>query len=99
MEQVREAREILRQLGARLRALRLERNDTMAVMAERLGVSERTVRALEEGRPTVQIGTWLHALWLFDELRPLEGLLQPRQSLLDRVRRKSERQRASRRAR
>jgi transcriptional regulator with XRE-family HTH domain len=102
MRQVTETQELLRTLGSRLRTARLERNDTMATFAERLGVSERTVRAMEQGRGTVQVGTWLQALWLLDELQPLERLLQPRASLLDRARgerTRGLRQRASRRPR
>jgi len=72
----------------------------MAVFAQRIGVSERTVRAMERGRQTVQIGTWLEALWILDELEGLERLLEGRRSLLDRARREEsagQRQRASRR--
>ena len=102
MKQVTETQELLKTLGSRLRAARLTRNDTMATFAERLGVSERTVRAMEQGRGTVQVGTWLQALWLLDELQPLERLLQPRESLLDRARSERTsrlRKRASRRDR
>lgn len=87
-------------LGRRLRRARLARNDSMAVFAQRIGVSERTVRAMEHGQPTVQIGTWLEALWVLDELEGLERLLEERESLLDRARREEsarQRQRASRR--
>ena len=41
--------EILSELGRRLRAARIERNDTMDVFAQRLGVSVGTVRAMERG--------------------------------------------------
>jgi transcriptional regulator with XRE-family HTH domain len=101
MKQVPESQEVLRMLGSRLHAARLERNDTMATFAERLGVSERTVRAMEQGLSTVQIGTWINALWILDELAPLEGVLAPRESLLERARgdRTRRRQRASRRVR
>jgi transcriptional regulator with XRE-family HTH domain len=86
-------------LGSRLRAARLERDDTMATFAERLGVSERTVRAMEQGLPTVQIGTWINALFILDALDPLSRVLEPRESLLDRARNaRPERQRASRRS-
>ncbi len=87
-------------LGRRLRRSRLERNDTMAVFAQRIGVSEQTVRAMERGLPTVQIGTWLEALWVLNELEPLDHLLKKRESLLDLARRADsarQRQRASRR--
>jgi transcriptional regulator with XRE-family HTH domain len=101
MKQIKETADALAALGVRLRAARLERNDTMATFAERLGVSERTVRAMEQGLPTVQMGTWLNALWILEALDPLNRVLEPRESLLDRARnaRKSRRQRASRRQR
>lgn len=91
---------MLESLGRRLRRARLDRNDTMAAFAERIGVSERTVRAMEHGLPTVQIGTWLDALWIVDGLRSLDQLLENRESLLEQARgqqRRRQRQRASRR--
>lgn len=100
MRQVPKASRALVSLGRRLRRARLARNDSMAVFAQRIGVSERTVRAMERGQPTVQIGSWLEALWVLDELQGLEHLLEERESLLDRVRREEsaqQRQRASRR--
>lgn len=100
MIQVAEIGAALAALGRRLRRARLERNDSMAVFAERIGVSEQTVRAMERGVPTVQIGTWLEALWVLNELEPLDHLLEKRESLLDLARRKErarQRQRASRR--
>lgn len=100
MREVIEARRLLASWGERLRRARLARNDTMAVFAERIGVSERTVRAMERGLPTVQIGTWLDAFWVLDELPALEKLLEPRESLIERARREEStgvRQRASKR--
>jgi hypothetical protein len=98
MKQIDEAATALKELGRRLREARLERNDSMAIFAERLGVSERTVRALEQGRPTVQVGIWLNALWALDALEALDRVLAPQESLLDRARNmhKARRQRASR---
>ena len=100
MRQIPETKRVLESIGRRLRRARLDRNDTMATFAQRIGVSERTVRAMERGLPTVQIGTWLDALWALDELQSLDHLLEPRESLLDRARREQSglrRQRASRR--
>jgi transcriptional regulator with XRE-family HTH domain len=97
---VTDTQEWLVELGRRLRAARLARNETMALFAERLGVSEGTVRAMERGLPTVQIGTWLNALWLLDRVDEIRHLLEPRESLLDRARAEQarrRRQRASRR--
>jgi transcriptional regulator with XRE-family HTH domain len=92
--------EILSELGRRLRAARIERNDTMEVFAQRLGVSVGTVRAMERGAPTVQVGAWLNALWVLDQLDTITHVLEPKESLLDRIRaqEKRRRQRASRRS-
>jgi transcriptional regulator with XRE-family HTH domain len=92
-------REILSELGKRLRAARIERNDTMEVFAQRLGVSVGTVRAMERGAPTVQVGAWLNALWILNQLDTVTRVLEPQESLLDRIRaqEKRRRQRASRR--
>jgi transcriptional regulator with XRE-family HTH domain len=100
MKQVDESAVALKDLGQRLRHARLARNDSMAIFAQRLGVSERTVRAMEQGRPTVHVGVWLNALWVLDALEPLQRILEPRESLLDRARSmdKPRRQRASRRS-
>jgi transcriptional regulator with XRE-family HTH domain len=99
MKQIREVAEALTALGARLRDARLKRDDTMATFAERLGVSERTVRAMEQGRPTVQIGTWVNALFILEALDSLTHVLEMRESLLDRARNvRPQRQRASRRS-
>jgi transcriptional regulator with XRE-family HTH domain len=91
--------EILAEWGKRLRAARIERNDTMEVFAQRLGVSVGTVRAMERGAPTVQIGAWLNALWILNQLDTITHVLEPKESLLDRFRaqEKRRRQRASRR--
>lgn len=100
MIEIGETKRVLRSLGERLRQARLARNDTMAVFAERIGVSEQTVRAMERGQSTVQVGTWLDALWILDELHAVDRLLEPRESLIDRARRERNtppRQRASRR--
>jgi transcriptional regulator with XRE-family HTH domain len=99
MKKVSETEAVLSRWGLRLRNARLQRNDTMATFAQRLGVSERTVRAMERGVPTIQIGIWLNALWILDALEPLDRVLESRESLLDQARNVSvpRRQRASRR--
>jgi transcriptional regulator with XRE-family HTH domain len=90
----------LSELGTRLRTLRLARNDTMAVFAQRLGVSAGTLRAMEHGAATVQIGAWVKALWVLDRLDDLNGVLAQRAGLLEQARapRTRGRLRASRRA-
>jgi transcriptional regulator with XRE-family HTH domain len=100
MIDVNEQRQYLSELGTRLKTLRLARNDTMAVFAQRLGVSAGTVRAMEHGMATVQIGAWVKALWVLDHLDDLNGVLAQKVSLLEQARapRTRIRQRASRRA-
>jgi len=96
----KEQQQYLSELGVRLRTLRLARNDTMAVFAQRLGVSAGTVRAMERGAGTVQIGAWVKALWVLDHLDDLNGMLAQKTSLLEQARapRTHIKQRASRRA-
>jgi hypothetical protein len=100
MMDIKEQRQYLSELGARLKTLRLARNDTMAVFAQRLGVSAGTLRAMERGTATVQIGAWVNALWVLDHLDDLNGILVQKTSLLEQARapRTRTRQRASRRA-
>jgi transcriptional regulator with XRE-family HTH domain len=93
------SKDILTELGRRLRAARIERNDTMDVFAQRLGLSVGTLRAMERGAPTVQIGAWLNALWILNQLDAMTHVLEQQESLLDRIKaqEKRQRQRASRR--
>ena len=87
-------------LGARLREARLARDDSMHVFAQRIGVSVPTLRAMEKGSSSVQIGYWANALWALDRLHDLAALLPQSASPLDRVRESpaAKRQRASRRS-
>ena len=97
--EIERVKEVLAGLGRRLRAARIERNDTMEVFAQRLGVSVGTLRAMERGAPTVQVGAWLNALWILNQLDTITHVLEPKESLLERIRaqEKGRRQRASRR--
>lgn len=58
----------------------------MKVFAARIGVSEGTVRDMERGAPTVQVGTWLNAFAALDRLDELSGALEVRESLIERAR-------------
>jgi transcriptional regulator with XRE-family HTH domain len=99
MLDVEEQRQYLSELGMRLKTRRLARNDTMAVFAQRLRISAGTLRAMEHGAATVQIGAWVKALWVLDHLDDLNGVLAQKESLLEQARapRNRSRQRASRR--
>ena len=87
------------QLGARLRAARLARDEPMQLFAQRIGVSAPTLRAMEQGADTVAIKHWANALWALDRLSDLAAVLPRTESLLDLARREAQprRQRARRR--
>lgn len=86
MVEFAEVSQLLRAWGERLRNARIERNDSMKVFGARIGASEGTVRDMERGARTVQIGTWLNALSALDRLDEVTGALEPRESLIDRAR-------------
>lgn len=86
MVEFSETARLLQTWGERLRRARIERNDSMRVFGARIGASEGTVRDMERGARTVQIGTWLNALSALDRLDEVSGVLEPRESLIDRAR-------------
>jgi transcriptional regulator with XRE-family HTH domain len=49
-------------LGERMRLARLRRKLTAELFAERVGVSRETLRRLENGDPTIAMGTYARAL-------------------------------------
>lgn len=53
---------LLKELGARLRAARLRRRFSVMLVAERAGVSRPTINKVEQGDPTVTMGTYLRVL-------------------------------------
>lgn len=88
----------LLRLGARLRAERLARNEPQARFAARLGVSVPTLRRMEQGDATAQIGSWLTALDLLGRAADFDALLAPRTSLFEQAAAPLGRQRARRKA-
>jgi transcriptional regulator with XRE-family HTH domain len=51
------------QLGSALRRARVARNESQRALADRLGIAERTLRAVEQGDPKVSAGVLLTLLW------------------------------------
>jgi transcriptional regulator with XRE-family HTH domain len=88
--------EFLLQLGARLRRARLALDEPQARFAARLGVSVPTLRRMERGDATSQIGHWVAALDALDRLDDLNRLLETRPSLFDEATPARTRQRARR---
>lgn len=83
-------------LGARLRAARIEKGDSQALFAGRLGVSIPTLRDMEKGSLTVSVGAWAAALWMLSRLSDLDQVLVKQVSLFERgARAQKPRQRAA----
>jgi len=74
---------VLQQLGDRLRAERIARNESQSRFAARIGVSVPTLRRMEQGDASAQIGHWLTALILLGRIADAEAWLAPRYSLFD----------------
>ncbi|WP_295430737.1 helix-turn-helix transcriptional regulator [uncultured Thiodictyon sp.] len=66
---------ILRELGARLAATRLERNLTQAALAEQAGVSKRTLERLESGEVATQLSGFVRVCRALDLAERLDLLV------------------------
>jgi len=76
----------LQRLGERLRQWRLQRDETQAFAAKRLGVSLSTWRRMEGGSPAIPITAWLRAIEFYGGgLEQLEPLLRERGSRFEAV--------------
>ena len=90
----------MQNLGSRLRAERLRRNETQALFAARIGVSVPTLRKMESGDPTVMVGYWSTALEVLDRAADLDAILAEPEDLFAKYEQMKapSRRRASRRA-
>src|SRR5258705_13827816 len=75
----------LTSLGIRLRNARIQRNESMEIFAKRIGVSRPTLRDMERGAPTVQIGHWMNAFWALDRLGETSALIEEKTTLIERA--------------
>ena len=66
---------ILRELGSRLAAARLDRNLTQIQLAEEAGVSKSTLQRLESGEVATQLSGFLRVCRVLDLLERFEALL------------------------
>lgn len=72
---------LLQSLGLRLRDERIRRNDSQAKFAARIGVSIPTLRKMEVGDSSVQIGHWFAALSVLGREQDFDSLLAPKEDL------------------
>lgn len=56
----------MKTLGSNIRTARKRRKMTLQEVAERLGISYQVVCKIEKGEPSVSMGAYMLALWLFD---------------------------------
>ena len=64
------------QMGKQIRLARLRRDISVKMVAERAGISETSVWAVEKGSPSVSMGIYasvLHAIGLHDDLLKIAG--------------------------
>ncbi|MFT4538962.1 MAG: putative transcriptional regulator [Planctomycetota bacterium] len=66
---------ILSQLGQRLTAVRLDRNQTQAALARAASVSKRTIERIEAGQ-SIQLSNLIRVLSAFGLLGQFEALLR-----------------------
>jgi transcriptional regulator with XRE-family HTH domain len=71
----------LESLGKRLREARIRKGDTQSVFAVRIGVSVPTLRKMESGDPSTQIGCWIAALKILGRSEDLIAILKPEEDL------------------
>jgi transcriptional regulator with XRE-family HTH domain len=76
--------EALKNLGLRLKNARLELNDPQKEFAFRIGVSIPTLYKMEQGWPSVSMGTWVKALSMLGRLEDMDQLIGPKESLFAR---------------
>jgi transcriptional regulator with XRE-family HTH domain len=80
---IKEVSFTLAEIGGRIRDLRIARGESQTLFASRIGVSRPTVKAIENGEPTVQVGHWMAACWALNCLGDVRGAFQDTIPLLD----------------
>jgi transcriptional regulator with XRE-family HTH domain len=68
---------LLRELGARLARVRLERNLTQAQLAMEAGISKRTVERIERGEAAAQLSGFLRLCRALELIERIDSLFPP----------------------
>lgn len=66
----------LRKLGNDIRAARIRRRITMALMSERASISRTTLTKIEKGNPSVSLGAYATVIFILGLLSNLASLLE-----------------------
>jgi DNA-binding XRE family transcriptional regulator len=83
MVTIKEVSFTLAELGRRIRELRITRGESQELFGSRIGVSRPTVKAIEKGEPTVQVGHWMAACWALNRLGDMRESFKESVHLLD----------------
>jgi len=75
------AAEAARLLGENLRIARQRRGESLRAWAQRMDASVATVQRMERGDPTVGMGVYVTALWLFGRIEDLPAIMSPERDL------------------
>jgi transcriptional regulator with XRE-family HTH domain len=80
---IKEVSFTLAEIGRRIREIRIARGESQEFFASRIGVSRPTVKAIEKGEPTVQVGHWMAACWALNRLGDMRESFKEAVPLLD----------------
>jgi DNA-binding XRE family transcriptional regulator len=69
-----EAQITLERLGADLRAARIKRRIKTSILAQRAGIAENTLAAIEKGSPNTAMGNYVKVIFSLGLLNNLEGV-------------------------
>ena len=83
MVTIKEVSVTLLEIGSEIRELRIGRGESQELFASRIGVSRPTIKAIEKGAPTVQVGHWMAACWALNRLGEMRESFKGTVSLLD----------------
>lgn len=86
---------LLKQLGQRLKAARLARNESQELFAQRLGLTRQSYSQMEKGSPQTMIGNWVTASSVLGRLDDWKAVLAEKEDLFVKFEKEnSKRQRA-----
>lgn len=74
---------ILELWAMRIKELRLEVNETQARLAKRAGVTEKTIRRMEQARGSVPVECWIRVLVCLGRSRELKMFMRDQFSLFE----------------
>ena len=74
---------LLKEIGDRLKAARLARNESQEVFAARIGLTRQSYSKMEKGTASVPIGSWLAASDILNRLDTWQGVLAEKTDLFE----------------